>query len=415
MEAEKNVGIEVYITPTPGMGGQIKVDPEDFYVEEIAEINCNGQNYAVIRVKKKNWDTIRLAKEIAKSLGISRNRVSFAGTKDKRAVSVQYFSIYDVKKEDIEKIRIKDVEIEFVGYSNRAIQLGDLLGNHFKIKVVNYRDGEIFEKTLESLKELGTPNFFGLQRFGSTRFVTHEVGKLILQRKYEEALWSYVAKPFALENDEIRKIREDLWNSRDAKLGLKLLPKHLNYERSLLQSLREGKNELQALLSLPKNLKMMFVHAYQSYIYNRLLSERIREFGTLKDIFEGDFASYLTFEKSKPTFLDYSEVTSINKNRVKRLLLERFAALALPLVGYQTKLEGWNRMALEMLAEDNLDLSSFKHEVKEFSSPGTYREADMLIEISEIKFENGNFSFYLPKGCYATTLLREFLKVPGLA
>lgn len=406
---EEEVGIEGYITSTTGMGGEIKKSIEDFYVEEIAELNpLKEGDYLVIKVKKRNWDTINFVRVLSNALGVSQKRISFAGTKDKRALTVQYFSIYGVKAEDLEKVKLRDAEIEVVGYLRRNIQLGDLLGNFFRIRVHGYRNGELFEKTKNELIDKGTPNFFGLQRFGSIRFITHEVGRLILQGDYEEAFWVYVAKPFEGENEETRKVREVLWDTRDAKFGLRELPKYLRYERNLLQKLREGKSEKEALLSLPKNLKMMFVHAYQSYIFNRLLSERIKQFGELKTIDEGDFACYITL-KSRPTFADCS-VVAANKLRVKRLIKERFAALALPLVGYSTELKGWSRLALDFLNEDNLTISSFKTEYKEFSSSGSYRPADLLIEHTDIDFSSGIFTFYLPKGCYATIMLREFLK-----
>jgi tRNA pseudouridine13 synthase len=326
-------------------------------------------------------------------LGISQKRISFAGTKDKRALTVQHFSIYGVKAEEVEEVKLKDAKIEVLGYANRSIQLGDLLGNFFRIRVHGGENGELFNSTLDELEEKGTPNFFGLQRFGSIRYITHEVGKLILQGNYEEAFWVYVAKPFEGEKEEVRKVRELLWSSRDPKLGLKELPKHLRYERSLLQKLREGKSEEEALLS---------------YIFNRLLSERIKQFGELKSVQDGDAACYLTF-KTRPTFADCSKI-SANRLRVERLIRERVASLALPLVGYDTKPEGWCRIAIEFLNEDNLDFVSFKTEHKEFSSSGSYRPADMLIEHTEIAFDGESFTFYLPGGCYATIMLREFLK-----
>jgi len=410
---EEKVGIECYISSTPGMMGKIKNEPEDFYVEEIGELNLSDDGeYLVVKVEKRNWDTLNFARVLSNMLGISQKRVSFAGTKDKRALTVQYYAIRGVKAEDVENVRIADAKIEVVGYARRQIQLGVLLGNFFRIKVYDCRDGKLFEETREELKEKGTPNFFGLQRFGSIRYITHEVGKLILQGNYEEAFWVYVAKPFEGENEDTRKIREELWKTRDPRFGLRELPKYLRYERNLLQKLREGKSEEEALLSLPKNLKMMFIHAYQSYIFNRLLSGRIRQFGEIKTVEEGDAACYITLKKTRPTFADCSNVAA-NRSRVRYLVRERMAALALPLVGYETELKGWSRIALEFLSEDDLSLESFKTDHKEFSSSGSYRPADMIIEHTEISFDGGTdstFSFYLPKGCYATIMLREFLK-----
>ncbi|MEM1593900.1 MAG: tRNA pseudouridine(13) synthase TruD [Archaeoglobaceae archaeon] len=403
-----DIGIRCFLTRTQGMGGEIKRDPEDFYVEEIIDLKLGDGDYCVVKVTKKNWDTLRLVKQMAKVLRISQKRISFAGTKDKKAVTVQYFSIKGAKGEDLQRVSIKDVEIEFLGYSRREIRLGDLLGNFFRIRVHDCKNGEKFNEIRMELEEKGVPNFFGEQRFG-TRFITHEVGKLILQGNFKEAFWTYVAKPSEVEKKEITKIRRELWDCRDPAFGLREFPKHLVYERTLLQKLREGLDEKRALLSLPKTLKMMFVHAYQSYLFNRLLSKRIEDFRTLKAIFEDDWASYITYKTKKPSFTDFSRV-GVNKKRVEFLINEGYATLALPLVGYETQLEGWCKVAKEFLAEDNLDVSSFKTEHKEFSSSGSYRSAEIPLKITDLRFENCVFEFYLPAGCYGTVFLREFLK-----
>ncbi len=419
---EEVVGIRGYITRAPGMGGVVKKESEDFVVTEVADVPvAEDGDHVILRVRKRNWDTLHFVRVLSNVLGISQKRISFAGTKDKRALTTQYFSIrlpdgderFRVLKK-LSELKLKDAEIEILGFSRRSLKLGDLLGNDFRVRVRGCEDGGVAENVKEELAEKGVPNFFGLQRFGTVRFITHEVGKLILQRRYEDAFWVYVAKPFESEREDVKEVRKTLWETRDAKLGLKEMPGHLRYERTLLQKLREGKDEKEALLSLPKNLKMMFVHAYQSYIFNRLLSDRIEEFGSLKIVDEGDWACYITKSKVKPTFVDCSTVGK-NVSRVRFLVERRFASLALPLVGYRTELKGWSRRAKEYLDEDGIAISDFKGEFKEFSSSGSYRAADMIFEITGFEFSSSDgdaiFEFYLPRGCYATVFLREFLKV----
>lgn len=156
-----DIGIKGYITETPPMGGEIKKSAEDFFVEEIIELELREEgNFAVVRVEKKNWETLKFVRALAKMLGISQKRISFAGTKDKRALTVQFFTINGIKREDLEKVNIKDSKIEFVGYSRRELRLGDLLGNFFRVRVVGAKNGEIFERTKEQLEEKGIPNFF---------------------------------------------------------------------------------------------------------------------------------------------------------------------------------------------------------------------------------------------------------------
>ena len=422
MDVEERVGIRAYITETEGIDGDIKLSLEDFYVEEITNLNIGDDGrFTIIRVKKVDWDTMNFVRALANALRISQKRIHYAGTKDKKAVTVQYFAISGLSEEKLERlrnIRIKDAEIEVLGRSNKDIRLGDLIGNRFRVVVRNAKDGERIERIRRELKEKGTPNFFGLQRFGSIRFITHEVGLHILKRDYESAFWIYVAKPFEGENEEVRKVREILWETRDAKLGLRELPKYLRYERNLLQKLREGKSEREALLSLPPNLKMMFVHAYQSYVFNRVLSARIEEFGNLKEVEKGDWVDFVEFEDDHYSFAeDFVRVREHNIQRIRFLIEKRRASLAIPLPGYETPLgEDWtSQKILEVLEEDGVRLSDFKHEFKEFSSKGSFRVADMLIEHTKLRIvtnESIEFEFFLPKGCYATVFLREFVKKP---
>ncbi len=422
MNVEEKVGITAYVTETEGIDGDVKLTIEDFYVEEVAKLKIGEEGrFTIVRVKKVNWDTMNFVRALANALRISQKRIHYAGTKDKKAVTVQHFAISGLSDEQVERLkslRIKDAEIEVLGKSNRDIQLGDLIGNRFRVIVRNAKNGDRIRRIEEELKEKGTPNFFGLQRFGSIRFITHEVGLHILKRDYETAFWTYVAKPFEGENEEVRKIREILWETRDAKFGLRELPKYLRYERNLLQKLREGKSERDALLSLPKNLKMMFVHAYQSYVFNRVLSARIKEFGNLKEVEKGDWVDFVEFENGYYIFAeDFVKVRDHNFKRVKFLVEKRRASLAIPLPGYETELgDDWTSEKIRgFLEEDGISLEDFKHEFEEFSSKGSFRVADILIEHTNLKVDTGDsikFEFFLPKGCYATVFLREFVKKP---
>ena len=163
----------------------------------------------------------------------------------------------------------------------------------------------------------------------------------------------------------------------------------------------------------------MFVHAYQSYIFNVLLSERIKDFESLKLVEEGDFAAFVSFKANGKRYYvfkeDFSVVSNSNKKRVEFLIDKRYATLALPLVGYETEIEdGWVAEKLKReLEKDEINLNDFKHEYREFSSKGSFRSADMLIEWTNLAYYTNNnmtFEFYLPKGCYATIFLREFMK-----
>ena len=276
---ERLVGMEVYKSETPGIGGKLKLAPEDFIVEEITpggqilevcgfkehvtgyvpenETEIYGE-YTHFVLKKCNWDTMRAIKEISRRLGISRGRLSFAGTKDKRALTVQRVSVRNVPIENLTKIRIKDIILGGFEYADDRVHLGDLRGNMFTITIRNIiRDinsdsnsckdlngceqrgcelndcdlsDRILNDQIDSISDelkTGIPNFFGVQRFGTIRPITHLVGKEILNGNFQEAVMIYLARDFEGEGDEVRNARISLSETGDIKKALVEFPKHL--------------------------------------------------------------------------------------------------------------------------------------------------------------------------------------------
>ena len=199
--ARPEAGREEYLSTSEGIGGKLRKKPEDFKVDEIisnndkahwiwAKQNKHGK-HAIVRITAKNWDTHVLVKELSRELGIGQKAIGFAGTKDKRALTTQYFSVMAQQKK-IEEIKLENVNIEFYHRTIKPISLGNLVGNKFTIKisdvVTNKKD---LETLIDELKE-GFPNYFGIQRFGAIRPITHTVGEKIVKGDYEGAVWSYL-------------------------------------------------------------------------------------------------------------------------------------------------------------------------------------------------------------------------------
>ena len=115
---------------------QIKSNPEDFLVEEIPDytLSDSGQ-YIICLMEKTNYTTIRALEQLAKSLNIRLKDIGFAGTKDKNAITRQYISIRNSRKEAIENISLKDIHLQFIGYSKEPLSLGNLKGNRFTITI----------------------------------------------------------------------------------------------------------------------------------------------------------------------------------------------------------------------------------------------------------------------------------------
>ena len=183
---EQSVGITTYLTPYPGIHGTLRTIPEDFFVQELPLIPKPDENgkHTIAWVQSTNWDTHLLVKKISNRLEISSKRISFAGTKDKRAVTSQLMSFFNITKEQLTNLTIKDVTITPLHTTKKPIDLGQLQGNQFKIILraidQNITNNHISEYTEYFTKNPGFPNYFGIQRFGGIRPITHLVGKHII-------------------------------------------------------------------------------------------------------------------------------------------------------------------------------------------------------------------------------------------
>lgn len=289
---DKALGLEVYATGTTGVGGVIRSSVDDFMVEEVLvdgsvariEKNANSkalgasasrQRYLLCVIVKRNWDTFVAIKNIAEQLGIDQTRIQIAGIKDAKAVTAQHITIENVAIEDAQKIQVKDIKVRPIGYFRDALSPFYLLGNRFTITISKVKNTEptIKKRLTTTMQQLeafgGIPNFFGHQRFGTTRPITHLVGKAIVNGNFEEAVLLFLAKPSPHEHPESRQARIELGSKRDFGRALQSFPKQLRFERLILRHLAEKPDDfVGAFQRLPIKLQMLFVQAYQSYLFN---------------------------------------------------------------------------------------------------------------------------------------------------
>ncbi|NJE46328.1 tRNA pseudouridine(13) synthase TruD [Thermococcus sp. GR7] len=403
-----------YLSEKPGIGGRIKAQPEDFIVmEEPLRSAFDGKKYAIFLLKKRNWDTMAAVKEIAKRAGISYKDIGFAGTKDRHAVTYQYISVPRDAKEKVEAVRIKDIELRFVSYG-RALKLGHLLGNRFKI-IVRDVDESAFERTKEIVRELrskgGFPNYFGYQRFGERRVTNHLIGKLLLKGDFEGAARLFLgAHGGGMEGDEARK---NFWETGDVNRALEEFPGFLRYERAMLYKYKETGSWRKAFLSLPLPIMRIFIHAYQSYLFNLYISRRIEEGLPLNEALVGDIVVQI---KGGIPYRDRTyRVTETNIDFVKEKIRKGEAMVSGPLFGFSMRRARGipGRLEEELLAEENLSLKDFKRLPKPMAEPGGRRELlirPLGLTYGYVPSVGMCFRFFLPKGVYATSVLREIMK-----
>ena len=481
---ERAVGMDHYVSDADGTGGRLRRNPEDFRVRELEAFDREpldadpaGYPHVLARVTLRGWDTNDFASELSDRLGISRERVSWAGTKDKHAVTTQLFSVKKAEPDELRAVEIRDADIELLGRTGRPVLFGDLAGNAFEITVRGVERNETPDRasgetasrsvgpgasehaaaTTADLRAfasgddaavsegddaaasaddpvtVGVPNFFGQQRFGSKRPVTHEVGLEILRGNWKGAVLAYVGNPAEREPESTREARRYVQETEDWAGALDRLPKRLGFERSMCHRLAEREDERAsegesgdglddedyraALEAVPSNLQRLFVNAAQSYAFNRMLSERLERGLPFHEPVAGDVVCFADSEAPEGVALpdtDRTQRVTEDRLRTVRRHCERGRAfVTAPLVGTETELADGEMGEIEREVLDDLDLDPADFDLPgEFESTGTRRAVVVRTDLAVTQPADDAlaFAFTLPKGSYATVVLREYLK-----
>ena len=282
---------ETYLTSQKGIGGHIRTKNEDFYVEEIPETLPSGEGPNTwLWIEKNSRTTLDVVLDIARELKINRKQMGFAGMKDKKAVTRQWICISNKTPEELQGLekKLHNVKIINITPNQKKLRMGQLLGNKFRLMVRDVKDPEVAaqeaQEILNQLTERGVPNYYGYQRFGKDRPNTHLVGKALIKGGVKEAVDRYIGHPYDTEPKHIQEARR-FYDNGELEESLESMPSGMRYEKMMLRALikemkKKGelteKSYILALRSIPKPLSRMFVHAYQSYLFNRAVSERTK-------------------------------------------------------------------------------------------------------------------------------------------
>jgi len=299
----------------------LKQTPEDFIVTEktVIEKKATG-DYTYFYLEKKNYDTIKAVATVAHALQIPAKRIGYAGNKDKKAITTQLCSVRGVSEKALEGLQLKDIKIIVYGRGDEPISLGDLEGNFFKITIRDITE-------LPSVKDEFI-NYFGEQRFSKNNAV---IGKLLVEKQFEQAVG-------LMEHKEVKEYI-------------------LQYPTDFIGALNR----------LPKKLLSLYVHSYQSLLWNTMAKEC----------------------KQLPA--------------------------TLPLIGFGTEENG---LVEQVLEKEGIGLRDFIFpQIKPLSSAGGERAT--LVHVKDLQMgklepdemNNGKkkvvISFFLPKGAYATEYIKS--------
>ena len=384
---DSEIGITVYSTDFNGIGGKIRVEPEDFQVTELisqrAQNSINDQEgYAVYKLKKKKIDTTHALSDVFRKKGI---RLKALGLKDASAITEQFVCSGN-KGKIIENFSTDKYSLEKIGFVKKPLSKKDMVSNHFKIKISDCsNDLSSFTQYNKIL------NFYGYQRFGSKRPVTHLIGKAILQRDFKKAVDFILFFTSPYDSKENTEIREKLSDKENYEKYFDQVPYQMDIERIVLKEMIEHGDALRAIRSIPISLRRFYIQAYQSFLFNQSLSSA---FSDGENLFEAQLGDVC--------FDFHSVIGKYAKGLDQRL--------ALPFVGYSYyKKTRFDYQISKILEQEEITPKDFFiKEMQEVSSEGGFSQA--AIHCSDNSSYDTTVEFSLSRGSFATILLREIMK-----
>jgi len=397
---DRMAGIELYTTHFGGIGGSIKVNNEDFKVVELLSESIskdiskhpdNSYRFPLLLLSKKGLDSNHAIMEIFNELG---TKIRVLGIKDAKAVTMQYAACESKKYKEG---RTRHTTLSLAGYTKYSINKSHIMGNQFEIRITNPSRIDISD----FITEIGNiPNYYGLQRFGSERLVTHLVGREIIRRNFQRAVEIFLCHTTEYDTQFSKEIREKCRDPKNYRPVLKIIPKGMDLERNLLRSLASGKDYIGALRSIPINIRRLFVHAYQAFIFNRCLSDMLRNGESITKCTKNDFCFRVENGLTLGKLMRYHDKDST----------ELVPAMHLPGYSFKSADGRVESKLYSLLREENITPKDFYlKEMQELSVEGGFRQLPLMV--NDFSY-SGNLmvNFKIPVGSYATILLRELMK-----
>ena len=384
---DSDIGILAYTTDFLGCGGIIRKQKEDFNVSELITDKshsriCSESGFAVYKLQKNGIDTTHALDQIFRRHGI---RLKSLGLKDASAITEQFVFTTHKTNKHIE-INEQKYNLKKVGFTDKILSKREMIGNHFQIKI----DGA--SKKLSEFREFDKIlNFYGYQRFGSRRPVTHLIGRSIIQKDFAGAidlLLSFTSEYDNAENTKLRKTMSDISKYPDV---LKIIPKNMDLERIALKEMIEHNDPIKAIRALPLSIRRFFVQSYQSYIFNHTLSRAL--------------------DAGEELFCPQSDDICYSKNgELGKFENDPLQRLAVPFVGYSYYKKTRFHYYIEKILDDEeiTHKDFFSKEIQEISNEGGFRNSS--IKCDNYNVNDNTVSFSLSRGSFATIVLREIMK-----
>lgn len=394
---------------SPGIGGRIKDELEDFLVEEVALYQpCGEGEHVYFRIEKRDLSTSEAIRHLAHRLGRLEKDFGYAGLKDRKGITRQMVSLGGIEVGDVLDLEFKNIRILSAQRHLNKLRLGHLRGNNFRIRIrgVSADADELAKPILERIEGLGLPNYFGPQRFGN-RGDSHWIGRAFLLKDSRRAVRRILGHPCETEYNPDVVAARYLFLQFRWREALERFPGSFREERKLLiYLLRVGEKYKGAAKLIHHGVMRLYFSAFQSYLFNTVLDERMSSAGGDPGrILAGDVAcrhdNGANFAVEDP---------EVEQERLQKFEISptgpMFGAKMLIPEGYAGELES------SVLDRHGLRREDFHHLQQVWRMKGLRRSLRVPVTgLSRYMDEDGMvLEFFLPKGSYATTLLRELMK-----
>lgn len=387
----------------PGTGGIFKESPEDFEVTEILLYEpCGEGEHTYALIEKRGLTTLEMNRRLAKALEISERDIGYAGMKDAKGITRQTVSLKGTSPETVAGLNIPNMRVLSAKRHGNKLRLGHLSGNSFRIRLreVSAAAAQLAVNCLAIIQQRGLPNYFGSQRYG-VRGNSGQAGLKLLGGDFAGAVTAIIGSP-----DEISDAR---WRSAlqayadgNAAAALELFPPHCRTEKEIVRVLAKKPGEWEkSLKSVHPKIIDLYLSAAQSQLFDLTVAARIE---TLDCISAGDIACkhangacFLVIDEPEASARAAAfEISATGPMFGKKMLLPQ---------GTTALLEE------QILQSAGVERGIFNNTGR-FSLDGERRPLRVQLKEPTVTMQDGALllEFSLPKGSYATTLLREIMK-----
>lgn len=273
--------------------GYVKYSPLDFIVEEIRPDGTlisvegseakpetpDGEGTIYADLTKVGISTLDAVQRLSDALGTPVDKIGYAGIKDAVALTAQRVSIRGGSLDAVRALSVPGCVLRQVVEGKGVIQTGNLKGNRFTllIRTDGAPDAAVFEETVSAVRTKGVMNYYGVQRFGTPRFLAHLFGMHMMRGDLAALVRAYLTQPSPFELPFYANIRAraaeaygDFGKMREI---MGVLPYSLRFELQMIEELEKNPTGYEAAIGRMQKQADLWARAYASYLTNLILSD----------------------------------------------------------------------------------------------------------------------------------------------